>query len=91
MKIIVPVKEYAKFIKCNVYNKDVFGELKFLYNETYNKEMINIETLKKLLRYDNTLKYIDNKLDVLTTLNADKELIKVLKDVRDKLTRDEVV
>jgi len=74
-----------------VYNKDVFGELKFLYNETYNKEMINIETLKKLLRYDNTLKYIDNKLDVLTTLNADKELIKVLKDVRDKLTRDEVV
>lgn len=90
MKVIVPVKEYPSFIECQVYEKDIFGHLKFLYRETYNKELVNIEIYKKLLRIDNTLEYLEKQLELLNLIN-DEESIKIIQTAIDKLTRDEVI
>lgn len=91
MKIIIPVNEYATFIECDIYEKNLFGESKFLYRETYPKEMINTDKFMKLQRYENTLEYLENKLEVLTLLKADSELINLVQNTIDKLTRDEVI
>ncbi len=91
MKIIVPVKEYATFIECDIYEKNLFGESKFLYRETFAKEIINTDKFMKLRRYENTVEFLQNKLEVLTLLKADSELIRLVEDTIDKLTRDEVI
>ena len=91
MKIIVPRKEYATFIECDVYNKNLLGEPIFLYNTTYKKDVVNLETYKKLLRYDNTIEYLEHQLELLKLINGDKELINVIENTLNKLTRDEVI
>lgn len=91
MKIKVPVKEYPTFIDCHVYNKDILGELTFLYREAYNKELVNIELYKKLLRLDHTLEYLTQQLELLTLINGNEELINMVEMTIDKLTKDEVI
>lgn len=91
MKVIVPIKEYPTFIECHVYEKDVLGDLTFLYREIYNKELVNTDTYKKLLRCENTLEYLERQLELLTLINGDPELIKIVQTTIDKLTRDEVI
>jgi hypothetical protein len=91
MKIIIPKKEYATFIECDIYEKDLFGESKFLYREMFPKEIINTEKFMKLHRYEKTVEYLTNKLEILTLINADKEIIDMVETIIDKLTRDEVI
>ena len=91
MKIIVPKKEWATFIECDVYEKNLFGESKFLYSETFPKEIINTEKFMKLHRYENTVEFLENKLEVLTLLKADDELIRLVEEIINRLTRDEVI
>lgn len=91
MKVIVPIKDYPTFIECHVYNKDLFGELTFLYKEVYNKELVNVETYKKLFRCDSALEYLEHQLELLTLIDGDEELIKIVQTAIDKLTKDEVI
>lgn len=91
MKIIVPVKEQATFIECDIYQKELFGEPKFLYHETFPKKPIDVATFKKLLRYDNTLRYLEDKLEMLISTNGDEKLTDIVRDTINKLTRDEVI
>lgn len=91
MKVIVPIKEHPTFIECHIYDKDMLGESTFLYREIYNKELMNMDTYKKLLRCDQTLEYLERQLELLTLIDGDKELIKIVQTTIDKLTKDVVI
>lgn len=91
MKVVVPTKEYPAFIECDVYDKNFLGESRFLYRDTIPKKPIDIETFKKLQRYEKTLEFLENKLEFLTFIHADGEIIKLVENTIDKLTRDEVI
>ena len=91
MKVIVPIKEYPLFIEYYVYNKDNSGQMTFLYREIYNKELVNMEIYKKLLRHDRTMEYLEHQLELLTLIDGDKQLINAIQVIMDKLTKDEEV
>ena len=91
MRVIVPIKEYPRFIEYHVYDKDILGYSKFLYSGSYNKELVNMELYKKLIRHDNTLKYLENQLELLNIMQGDEELINIVQTTIDKLTNDEVI
>lgn len=69
----------------------MLGEITFLYRQTYNKELVNIDVYKKLLRYDETIEYLERQLEILTSINGDEQLIKLVQTTLDKLTKDEVI
>ena len=90
-KIIVPIKEYPTWIDCHVFKKESTGEYSFLYREPYQKDYINIETLKKLLRYDRTVERLEKYMNVLELLELPEETKRFITTIYEDLTKDDVI
>lgn len=90
-KIIVPMKEYPTWIDCYVYRKEPTGEYVFLYREPYQKDLVNIEILNKLIKYDRVMDYLEKHMNVLDLLELPEQTKKFIKNIYEQLTKDEVV
>lgn len=88
-KIIIPIKEYPTWIDCYVFRKEPTGELTFLYREPYQKELVNTETLKKLIKYDRTLEELQKYVDVLDFLELPEQTKTFINKIYEKLTKDD--